>query len=71
MVVPPNKVSNLTLSNSPSWTVHFQYCDGVEVEHTTVFNPNNGSIEAPNADGMDVYDTFDITLDRFPRRFKL
>lgn len=54
------KVSNLTLSNSPSWTVHFQYCDGVEFEHTTVFNPNNGTIEAPNADGIDVHSSTNV-----------
>lgn len=37
---------NLTITNSPYWTLHFQYCDGVTISHTTVFNPNNGSIEA-------------------------
>jgi polygalacturonase len=27
----------------------------VTVRHTHVFNANNGSIEAPNADGIDVH----------------
>ena len=47
-------LSNLTISNSPMWTVHFQYCNNVTLRHALVFNPNNGSIEAPNADGIDV-----------------
>ena len=36
------------------WTLHFQYSNNITVRHVTVFNPNNGSIEAPNGDGMDV-----------------
>ena len=47
-------VSNITISNSPEWTVHFQYCDNVTLSHVLVFNPNNETIEAPNADGVDV-----------------
>ena len=48
------RIDNMTISNSPFWTLHFQYCDNITVSRTTVFNPNNGSIEAPNGDGIDV-----------------
>ena len=48
-------LDNITITTSPSWTLHFQYCSGVTVRHTHVFNANNGSIEAPNADGIDVH----------------
>ena len=48
-------LDNITITTSPSWTLHFQYCSDVTVRHTHVFNANNGSIEAPNADGIDVH----------------
>ena len=47
-------ISNITISNSPEWTIHLQYSDNVTLSHVNVFNPNNVSIEAPNADGIDV-----------------
>ena len=47
-------VDNLTITTSSYWTLHFQYCDNVTVRHTNVFNANNGSIESPNGDGIDV-----------------
>jgi len=39
---------------------HFQYCNNVTVRHTSVFNANNGSIEAPNADGIDVHSSSNV-----------
>eukprot|EP01051_Picozoa_sp_SAG22_P014538 SAG22_NODE_1778_length_3602_cov_1.737083_2_plen_343_part_00 len=47
-------ISNITISNSPEWTIHLQYSNNVTLSHVNVFNPNNASIEAPNADGIDV-----------------
>ena len=47
-------LDNLTLTTSSYWTLHFQYCDNVTVRHANVFNANNGSIESPNGDGIDV-----------------
>ena len=38
---------NMTITNSPYWTLHFQYCDNVTISHTTVFNPNNGQSDNP------------------------
>ena len=42
------------------WTLHFQYCNGVIVRNTQVFNANNGSIEAPNGDGIDVHSSRNV-----------
>jgi polygalacturonase len=40
-------VSVVTFLNSPSWTVHPTFCDGVTVEHMTISNPRF----TPNTDG--------------------
>lgn len=45
---------------SPMWTLHFQYCTDVVVRNTHVFNANNGSIEAPNGDGIDVHSSTNV-----------
>jgi polygalacturonase len=47
-------LENLTITTSSYWTLHFQYCDNVTVRNANVFNANNGSIESPNGDGIDV-----------------
>lgn len=41
---------DITLSNSPSWTVHLQRCVSASVERVTIRNPLFG----PNTDGIDI-----------------
>ena len=48
--------------NSRYWTLHFQYSNDVTIRHVTVFNPNNGSIEAPNGDGIDLDSTSNVHM---------
>ncbi|KAL0726409.1 hypothetical protein Bca4012_022502 [Brassica carinata] len=42
-------ISNLTLLNSPFWTVHPVYCSNVVIRDMTILAPMN----APNTDGID------------------
>ncbi|KAI4378232.1 hypothetical protein MLD38_015741 [Melastoma candidum] len=42
-------ISNLTLLNSPFWTVHPVYCSHVTVQNLTIRAPSN----SPNTDGVD------------------
>ena len=41
---------DITLTNSPSWTVHLQRCVSASVERVTIRNPLYG----PNTDGIDI-----------------
>ncbi len=43
-------LEGVTLKNSPFWTVHPLYCDGVKIENITIENPK----DAPNTDGIDI-----------------
>ncbi|CAL9227844.1 unnamed protein product [Arabidopsis halleri] len=42
-------ISNLTLLNSPFWTIHPVYCSNVVIRNMTILAPMN----APNTDGID------------------
>ncbi|XP_010527099.1 PREDICTED: probable polygalacturonase [Tarenaya hassleriana] len=42
-------ISNLTLLNSPFWTIHPVYCSNVVIKNMTILAPMN----APNTDGID------------------
>ncbi len=44
------KLEGITLANSPFWTMHPVYCDGLEMIKMTVKNPH----DAPNTDGIDI-----------------
>jgi len=41
-------IRDITIKNSPSWTVHPVYCTNVTVDNVTVFNPD----DSPNTDGI-------------------
>lgn len=41
-------VEGVTVRNSPSWTLHFVYCEDVTVRDVTIRNP----FETPNTDGI-------------------
>ncbi|XP_072973587.1 probable polygalacturonase [Typha angustifolia] len=43
-------ISNITMRDSPFWTVHLYVCDNVTVSHNTILAPLLG---APNTDGID------------------
>ncbi len=49
---------NITLKNSPSWTVHLLRCQGARVEDVTIRNPLHG----PNTDGIDVNSSIDVVV---------
>ncbi|MEI7728550.1 MAG: glycosyl hydrolase family 28 protein [Verrucomicrobiota bacterium] len=49
---------NITLTNSPSWTVHLQRCAAVTAERVTIRNYLHG----PNTDGIDINSSVDVTL---------
>ncbi|KAE9615910.1 hypothetical protein Lal_00017187 [Lupinus albus] len=42
-------ISNLTVLNSPFWTIHPVYCSDVTVQNVTIISPLN----SPNTDGID------------------
>ena len=55
------EVSNLTLVNSPFWTVHPVYVRGFVARDLTILNPTSG---APNTDGIDPDSTSDVLIER-------
>ncbi len=51
-------IKDLTLKNSPSWTVHLLRCQDARVEKVTIRNPLYG----PNTDGIDINSSIDVTV---------
>lgn len=51
-------LENVTLKNSPSWTVHLLRCKDARVENITIRNPLHG----PNTDGIDVNSSIDVLI---------
>jgi polygalacturonase len=43
-------IEGITISNSPFWTVHPVYCDGLKLSRLFIKNPP----DAPNTDGIDI-----------------
>lgn len=50
---------DITIRNSPSWTVHLERCKGVKVERLTIRNPLHG----PNTDGIDINSCQEVLVD--------
>ncbi|MDL2229257.1 glycoside hydrolase family 28 protein [Treponema sp. OttesenSCG-928-L16] len=44
------RIENISAVNSPFWTVHPVYCDGLVLSKVSITNPH----EAPNTDGIDI-----------------
>jgi len=44
------KIRNITVINSPFWSIHPVYCENLEITGVTVRNPP----DAPNTDGIDI-----------------
>lgn len=53
------EVSNIHVSNSPDWTLHFSSCTRVYIHHLNVTNP----LSAPNADGIDIDSSQDVLVE--------
>jgi hypothetical protein len=51
-------VRDITLRNSPAWTVHLQRCHGARLEKVTIRNPLFG----PNTDGIDINSSIDVLV---------
>jgi polygalacturonase len=52
-------IFNVTLINSPFWTVHPTYCDGVVVKGVNIFNPP----DSPNTDGVDPDSSWNVLVE--------
>ena len=57
-------IHGLTIKFSPFWTLHIQFCDDVLVEDVSVFNPNNATFKANNADGIDISSSRNVHVRR-------
>jgi hypothetical protein len=51
-------LSQVTFKNSPSWTVHPTFCDGILAEHIQILNPRF----TPNTDGFDPDSSVNVIL---------
>lgn len=51
-------VRDVTLKNSPAWTVHLLRCQNARVEGVTIRNPLHG----PNTDGIDINSSIDVLV---------
>ncbi|MGL4253002.1 MAG: glycoside hydrolase family 28 protein [Fusobacteriaceae bacterium] len=51
-------VEGVTIQNSPSWTVHPYFCQGIKFLNLTIENPDN----SPNTDGIDPESCRDVTI---------
>lgn len=51
-------LKDVTLRNSPAWTVHLQRCSGARLEKITIRNPLYG----PNTDGIDINSCCDVVV---------
>jgi len=52
------RLEGITVSNSPFWTVHPLYCEGVIISGVTIENPH----DAPNTDGIDIDSCCDVEI---------
>lgn len=52
-------VRNVTLTNSPAWTVHFERCANVRASGLILRNPLHG----PNTDGIDINSCVDVRIE--------
>lgn len=51
-------MEGITITNSPFWTVHPVYCDGLRISGVTLVNPH----DAPNTDGIDIDSCVDVHI---------
>ena len=53
------RIEDVTVLNSPFWTIHPLYCDGLSIVNVTVRNPH----DAPNTDGIDVDSCVNVLIE--------
>lgn len=53
------KISDITLRNSPFWTIHPYDCDNVTIRGVTILNP----VDSPNTDGIDPDSCRDVLIE--------
>lgn len=53
------RIEGITVSNSPFWTIHPVYCDGLSIINVNVRNPH----DAPNTDGIDVDSCINVLIE--------
>ncbi len=51
-------IEGITIIDSPFWTVHPVYCDGLSISGITIRNPH----DAPNTDGIDIDSCRNVTV---------
>ncbi|MFC4359490.1 glycoside hydrolase family 28 protein [Halobium salinum] len=51
-------IEGVTIRNSPAWTLHFVYCEGVTVRDATIINP----FDTPNTDGINPDSSRNISI---------
>ncbi len=54
------RIEGVTLVNSPFWTLHPVYCDGLAVRGVRIRNPH----DAPNTDGIDIDSCVKVLIER-------
>jgi polygalacturonase len=52
------RVSGITLSESPMWSLALRYCDGVKIDGLHVENP----ADSPNTDGIDIVSSSNVSV---------
>ncbi|MDR2397217.1 MAG: glycoside hydrolase family 28 protein [Spirochaetaceae bacterium] len=53
------RLEGLTLTNSPFWTVHPVYCQGLVISSLSIHNPH----DSPNTDGIDIDSCQDVLVE--------
>jgi hypothetical protein len=51
-------IQDVTLLNSPSWTIHPVYCENMTIDNVTILNPSN----SPNTDAVDPDSCRDVRI---------
>jgi len=57
-------IKDLTLTNSPFWTVHLAYTDGAHVDGVKIRNLMNASGRMPSTDGVDIDSSRNVLVER-------
>jgi len=57
-------IKDVTLKNSPFWTVHLAYTDGAHVDGVKIRNLMNASGRMPSTDGVDIDSSKNVLVER-------
>ncbi|HUG11711.1 MAG TPA: glycosyl hydrolase family 28 protein [Opitutaceae bacterium] len=56
------RLEGVTISNSPTWTIHFRRCDDVSIRGLTIHSHASGN-RVPNDDGIDIADSTRVRIE--------